>query len=201
MCVCRKERFLIKQHTYEGLNFVTLRMALLALYWWKPGMTDDAWAKDNAKYVIPMQHNWANPIDGAEAHDTFIQYWIDRDERLTQDYNDGVFEKTLKVASITVRFLGEQAEQWARALHHLTKRNSAPEIFADFCNGETLEYVGPIVPINVDYFRGGNAIIAYDISLSIKYVERLDLSDLRKPLEYISIVPGEIISGLVPQEV
>jgi hypothetical protein len=187
------------EHIYKGLDFVTLRLALLAMYWFKPGMTDDAWARENAKYVIPMQHNWNSPIK-AGTNDTFIQYWIDRDDRLAQDYNAGTMVEVLKVADITVRFLGEQAEQWARAFHHLTQRKTVAEIFIDFCNGEALEYIGPIIPVNVDYFGTGNSAIGFDISFSMKYREYMDLSDLRRPLEYISIVPGEVISGTVPQE-
>jgi hypothetical protein len=186
------------KHTYEGLNFTTLRLALLAIYWYKPGMEGDEWVK-NIKYVVPAQHNWWNPIN-AGTNDTYIQYWIDRDDRLTQDYNEGTKVIVLKVADITVRFLGAQAEQWARAFHHLTRRQSVGEIFQDFCNGEALEYIGPIVPVNVDYFAAhtGNTVIAFDISFSMKYREYMDLGDLRKPLEYLSIVPGEVISGIVP---
>jgi hypothetical protein len=183
-------------HTYRGLNFTTLRLALLAIYWWKPGMEDDTWARENAKYVIPMQHNWNNPI-AADTNDTFIQYWIDRDDRETQDYNLGVYEEVLKTADVSLRFLGVQAEQWARAMHHLTKRKTVFEIFRDFCNGDALEYIGPIVPMNVDYFKTkvGNAAIAFDISFRMTYREYIDLSDLRKPLEYISFVPGEVVCG------
>ena len=188
------------EHTYEGLNFITLRLALIALYWWKPDMTDDSWVKSGLKYVIPQQHNWNNPID-AESNDTFIQYWINRDDRITQDYDDGAKNEVLKAADITIRFLGVQAEQWAKAFHHLTKRQSAADIFMDFCNGEALEYIGPIVPMNVDYFpaKTGNAAIAFDITFTMRYCEYIDLSDLRKPLDYIALVPGEIVEGTIPK--
>jgi len=187
-----------RAHTYEGLNFTTLRLALIALYWWKPGMEDDSWLKSGLKYVIPQQHNWNLPIN-AESNDTFIQYWINRDDRLTQDRDTGETNETLKVADITARFLGVQAEQWARALHHLTQRESAAQIFFDFCNGEAFEYIGPIVPMNVDYFpsKTANAAIAFDVALSVKYREYMDLSDLRNPVTYIPLVPGEIINGSV----
>jgi hypothetical protein len=189
---------LLREHTYEGLNFTTLRLALAAIYWWKPDMEGDSWLRNGLQYVIPMQHNWSNPIS-AETHDTFIQYWIDRDDRLTQDYVDRVKQEVLKAADITIRFLGAQAEQWARAFHHLTKRQGIYDIFMDFCNGEALEYIGPIVPTNVDYFpsKTGNAAIAFDISFSVRYREYMDLSDLRRRLAYINLVPGELIEGSI----
>jgi hypothetical protein len=183
-------------HVYQGLSFTTLRLALLALFWWKPGTEGDEWARKNARYVIPQQHNWMNPIN-ASTGDTYIQYWIDRDDRVIQDRDTGREETVLKEADISVRFIGEQAEQWAKSMHHLTERDSVADIFRDFCNAELFEYVGPIIPVNVDYFRTkvGNAAIAFDIALRMKYWEYMDLSDLRKPLEYISIAAGEIISG------
>jgi hypothetical protein len=175
---------------YQGLTFETLRLALTAIYWWDPKTgADGAWL-ENQKYVVPMQHNWWNPID-AEANDTYIQYWIDRDERLTQDYYDpDQTEGTLKVAEIALRFMGVQAEQWAKAAHHWTQRPRVAEIWSDFCNGETLEYIGPIRPVNVDYFKNGNTTIGHDLSFSLQYVEYMDLSGLREPLQYISVAAG-----------
>jgi hypothetical protein len=179
---------------YLGLTFTTLRLALTAIYWWDPDMTDGAWA-ENIKYVVPMQHNWMNPI-GAEENDTYIQYWIDNDDRLTQDYyGNGQTEETLKVADISLRFMGVRAEQWAKAFHHITQRPRIASIFRDFCNGESLEYIGPIRPVNVDYFRRGNTTIGHDMSFSLKYVEYMDLSGLREPLEYISIAAGTVGTG------
>jgi hypothetical protein len=170
-------------------------MALTAIYWWDPkAPVDGAWL-ENQKYVVPMQHNWRNPID-AKSGDTYIQYWIDSDERLTQDYyGKGQTEETRKLAEISLRFLGVQAEQWAKALHHLTKRPRVAEILRDFCNGEALEYVSPIRPMNVDYFGTGNTAIGHDVSFSLQYVEYMDLSGLREPLEYISLAAGTVHTG------
>jgi hypothetical protein len=180
---------------YQGLTFETLRMALTAIYWWDPkAPADGAWA-ENRKYVVPMQHNWRNPIS-AETNDTYIQYWIDSDDRLTQDYHSGAqTEETMKAAEITLRFMGVQAEQWAKAFHHMTQRPRVAEIFRDFCNGATLEYISPIRPMNVDYFRSGNTTIGYDVSFSLQYVEYMDLSGLREPLEYISVAAGTVRTG------
>ena len=180
---------------YRGLTFETLRMALTAIYWWDPDADDGgAWA-ENCKYVVPMQHNWMNPIEAGE-NDTYIQYWIDSDERLTQDYyGSDQTEETLKQADIALRFMGVHGEQWAKALHHMTKRPRIAEIFHDFCNGETLEHIGPIRPSNVDYFRRGNTTIGHDVSFSLIYREYMDLRGLREPLRYISIAAGTVITG------
>jgi hypothetical protein len=161
-------------------------------------METDEWAK-NTRYVLPMQHNWDNPIT-AESGDTFIQYWIDRDDRIVQDGQVKTEEAVLKEADITVRFIGAQAEQWAKSLHHLSGRKSAAQIFYDFCNAQVFEYIGPVIPVSVDYFKTkvGNAAIAFDVSLQVRYWERLDLSDLRKPIEYIAVASGELISGEFP---
>jgi hypothetical protein len=180
---------------YQGLTFETLRLALTAIYWWDPkAPVDGAWMA-NSKYVVPMQHNWDNPI-GADANDTYIQYWIDSDDRLTQDYYGAdQTESARKLAEISLRFLGVQGEQWAKAFHHLAKRPRVAEILRDFCNGETLEYIGPIRPMNVDYFRTGNTTIGHDLSFSLQYVEYMDLSGLREPLRYISLAAGTVRAG------
>jgi hypothetical protein len=182
---------------YDGLTFETLRLALTAIYWHDPEAPEEEaseWLK-NIKYVVPMQHNWNNPIS-AEDNDTYIQYWIDSDDRLTQDYY-GVdqTEETLKVAEITLRFMGARAEQWAKAFHHLSKRPRVSQIFRDFCNGETFEYISPIRPMNVDYFKSGDTVIGHDVSFSLKYTEYMDLSGLRGPLEYISLSAGTVKLG------
>ena len=183
---------------YQGLNFMTLRLALTALFWWRPGMEGDEWLK-NTRYVLPMQHNWDNPIV-AESGDTFIQYWINRDDRIVQDGQVKTEAVVLKEADVAVRFIGVQAEQWAKSLHHLSERKSVAQVFQDFCNAQVLEYVGPIIPIPIDYFKTkvGNAAIAFDVSFQVQYWERMDLSDLRKPLEYIAIASGTLISGDFP---
>jgi hypothetical protein len=177
------------------VTFETLRLALTAIYWWDPDAADiSAWLV-NTKYVVPMQHNWMNPI-GAEENDTYIQFWIDSDDRLTQDYyGSDQTEETLKVADISLRFMGVHGEQWAKAFHHLTKRQQVADILHDFCNAEALEYIGPIRPVNVDYFRTGNTTIGHDVSFSVRYTEWMDLSGLREPLEYISMAAGTVNRG------
>jgi hypothetical protein len=141
------------------------------------------------KYVIPSQHNFENPIEPG-SQDTWIQFWIDEDDRLTQDYNIDDRNQTMKVAHITVRFLGKRAEVWAKAFHHLTKRKSVPMYFYEYCNGATLEYISPIVPMNVDYFGVGNTTIAHTLSFYLHYEEFMKFN--WEPLEYISVPQGEI---------
>jgi hypothetical protein len=53
-----------------------------------------------------------------------------------------------------------------------------------------LEYVSPIVPMNVDYFGVGNTTIAFDLSFELIYREYIELG--WKPLEYISVAPGSM---------
>ena len=173
---------------YEGVSFDTIRAALCATYFIYEGMPEDEW-KRALEYVVPMQHNFENPIKPG-SQDTWIQFWIDEDDRLTQDYNERNRNQTVKVAHIMVRFLGRRAETWAKAFHHLTKRKSVPMYFAEYCNGMMLEYVSPIVPMNVDYFGVGNTTVAHDLSFYLRYEEFMDFD--WKPLDYISVASGEI---------
>jgi hypothetical protein len=176
---------------YLGANFDTVRLALTAVYFWYKDMPEEEWV-ECVKYVVPMQHNVDNPIIPG-AQDTWIQYWIDEDDRVTQDaYRPGK-NQTLKVAHITLRFLGERGEQWAKAFHHLTKRKSVGEMFASYCQAQMLEYVSPIVPVNVDYFGTGNTTVAFTLGFDLKYWESIELG--YQPLEYISVAPGKISSG------
>jgi hypothetical protein len=164
------------------------------MYFYHEGMTDEECA-DSMRYIVPMQHNFENPLNGDCARDTFIEYWISRDERLSQDYMDyGASENAVKkLAAIDLRFLGEEAETWAKAFHHITQREDTGGIFAEVCNGTLLEHIGDIRPVGGDYFGVGNSSIAFDLSFQIQYKESLKMR--WKPLEYISIAPGEVITG------
>jgi hypothetical protein len=183
--------------SYDGVTFAHIRAAVCATYFWHKDLTQEEW-REALRYVLPMQHNFENPIEPG-SQDTWIQFWIDTDDRLTQDYNHDGQNSTIKVADITLRFLGARAEVWAKAFHHLTKRKSVPYFFAEYCNAEMLEYISPIIPINVDYFKPGNVTVAHDLSFRLRYVESMELG--WEPLEYISVFPGEISGGDVPQEV
>jgi hypothetical protein len=173
---------------YEGVSFDNVRAALCATYFMREGMSQEEWRKA-LEYVVPMQHNFEHRIEPGD-QDTWVQFWIDEDDRLTQDYNERNRNQTAKAARITVRFLGRRAETWAKAFHHLTKRKSVPGYFLEYCNAEMLEYVSPIVPVNVDYFGVGNTTVAHDLSFDLRYVEFMEFD--WPPLEYISVGAGNI---------
>jgi hypothetical protein len=177
---------------YDGVTFDNVRAALAATYFMYKDMPQEAW-REALGYVLPSQHNFENPIEPG-TQDTWIQFWIDEDDRLSQDYFTNGDNRTMKVARITVRFLGKRAEVWAKAFHHLTKRKSVPGYFYEYCNAVMLEYVSPIVPINVDYFGVGNTVIAHDVSFDLQYEERMKFT--WEPLEYISLADGEITGGI-----
>ena len=174
--------------TYSGVTFDSVRAALCATYFMTKGMSQEEW-RQSLRYVVPSQHNFENPIEPG-SQDTWIQFWIDEDDRHTQDYNENNSNQVWKTAHITVRFLGVRAETWAKAFHHLTKRKSVPLYFYDYCNAQMFEYVSPIVPMNVDYFGVGNTTIAYDIGFTLAYSECMELD--WEPLEFISMGDGEI---------
>jgi hypothetical protein len=173
---------------YEGVSFANVRAAIAAIYFMREGMPESEW-KEALGYVLPMQHNFENPIEPG-SQDTWIQFWIDEDDRLTQDANIDDANGTHKAARITLRFLGRRAEVWAKSFHHLTKRRSVPAYFAEYCNAVMLEYVSPIVPMNIDYFKVGNTTVAHDLSFSLHYTEFMEFGN--ETLGYISVGAGEI---------
>jgi len=179
---------------YDGVTLDTIRYAIASLYFFKQGMSDEDFDAC-LKYVVPMQHNFESPLE-AGSDDTFIEYWVDSDDRQSQDYVQGDKEICDKVATISLRFIGVQAEAWAKAMHHLTWRQTAAEIFTYYCHGTMdgcFEYVGKIVPQNVDYFGTANSTIAFDVTFSLRYNESINLS--REALTYLSLSSGELIGG------
>ncbi len=175
----------------RGVTFRSVRDALVSAFF-SPKTKEDF--QRFSKFVVPMQHNIDNPIK-ADTQDTWIQYWINSDDSLTQDYKQGDFDVTAKVASVTLRFLGRRAEVWAKTLHHLTKRKSYSTVFTYYCNGNLLEKVSPITVQNVDYFGVGNTTKAFTVMIKIQYDEILDFSDGNKGtdiLEYVNIAEGEM---------
>ena len=179
---------------YKGLTFLNLRQALFYLYYCGDAykaMTDEerlAYAEVCYPYIIPMQQNFFNPIE-VSTKDTYIQYFIEKDERITQDQNTYDKNVTFKLATCTVRFIGAQAEVWAKSFHHLTKRDDAGTIFLATCQGQSLECIGDIRPTNVDFF-GKNVSIAFDIEFKLQYVESLDLD--WQPLGLVQLGRGTI---------
>ena len=178
-----------------GVNFDTVKEALVALYFKYQGISEEELEQCRG-YVLPMQHNFEQPINPG-SQDTWIQFWIDNDDRMTQDTNKDGINWTSKVAHITVRFLGVRAEAWAKAFHHFSGRQTPNMIWYHYCNGESLEYVTPIIPTNVDYFGSGNTTIAFTLSFNLKYHEGLDYrpvagDDTNYKLKYISLAAGEL---------
>ena len=158
---------------YLGVNFTTLRKALYLLFF----------GVDNGN---------CNNLDSPKYK--YIMYWIERDESLTQDdyeeYDDTGWNRQKCVASILVRFIGKEAEQWVKAFRHLTKRSGVTDIWAGVCNAEKLEYTSPVVPRKINYF-GMNSQIAFDVRFKLYYDEVVSTG--WKPLEGIDMtIKGEL---------
>jgi len=178
-----------------GVNFESVKEALVSLFFKYEGIPEDELEQCRG-YVLPMQHNFEQPIK-PNSQDTWIQFWIDNDDRLTQDTNDRGINKTTKLAHVTVRFLGTRAEAWAKAFHHLSGRQTPNVIWWYYCASESLEYISPIIPTNVDYFGVGNTTVAFTIGFNLKYQEGLDYrpvkgEDTTNRLMYISLAEGNI---------
>lgn len=177
-------------HRFYGVNFDNLRKALYLLYFGVDPIKDingnvigsysDDFESPKYKYIIPMQGNFENPLqpDGTmllDPKDTFMLYWIERDESLTQDdyfvdENNKGWNRQKCVASILIRFVGKNAEDWAKVFRHLVKRDNVTIIWSGVCNAEKLEYTAPIVPRRIDYF-GKNSQTAFDVRFKLYYDE------------------------------
>lgn len=170
------------QSRYLGVNFNNLRKALYLMFF-GVDLVKDKNGKDKAlsqdfnspkyRYIIPMQGNFENPLELREK-DTYIMYWIERDESLTQDdyveEDDTGYSRQKCVASILVRFIGKEAEEWVKSFRHLAKRNGVTEIWSGVCNAERLEYTSPVVPRKISY-SGLNSQIAFDVRFKLYYDE------------------------------
>ena len=158
---------------YNGVNFNNLRKALYLLYFGIDKGACNSFESPKYKYIIPMQGNFENPLQLNEK-DTFMMFWIERDESLTQDdyvqYGDQGFNRQKCVASILIRFIGAEAEEWTKAFRHLTKRKGVTERWSGVCNAEKLEYTSPIIPRKVNY-TGKNSQIAFDVRFKLYYDE------------------------------
>jgi len=176
----------------SGVTFASIKEAIVAFFFKHAEMTKEE-LEEARGFVLPMQHNFKQPIEPG-TQDTWIQFWIDNDDRLTQDGNDNGLNRTTKVARVTVRFLGTRAESWAKSLHHLCGRESGNAIWHYYCNAQMLPYVFPIIPVNIDYFGVGNTTLAFNVSLLLQYTEILDyripVGEAAKRLMYIGIAAG-----------
>lgn len=197
---------------FSGVNFNTLRKALYLMFFGIDPLKDENGndVKDKNgniigqcndfdspkyKYIVPMQGNFENPLQGDFTHDTFIQYWISEDRSLTQDdYTEDdegfAVDRQKCVATILLRFIGKEADTWVRTFRHLTKRDGVCEIWYGVCGAEKLEYTMPIVPRKINYF-GKNSQVAFDVRFKLYYDECIRTG--WQPLEGIKIkVEGQI---------
>lgn len=159
---------------YTGVNFSNLRKALYLMYFGTDGGKSEDFSSPKYQYILPMQGNFVNPLNGRDANDTYMLYWIERDESLTRDdyVEDGEdsYNRQKCVASVLIRFVGRQAENWVRTFRHLAKRSGVTAIWAGVCNAEKLEYTSPVVPYSINYF-GKNNDVAFDIRFKLYYDE------------------------------
>lgn len=189
---------------YTGVNFNNLRKALYCMFFGAGEVKDkngkvlrylcDDFNSPNYKYIIPMQGNFENPLQQMKAKDTFIMYWIEKDESLTQDayvIEDGEGADEQKcVAHVLVRFIGKEAETWAKTFRHLTKRKGVAELWYGICNADKLYYTAPVTPRRV-YYSGLNSQIAFDVRFKLHYYECISTG--WKPLEGVNFnVVGDL---------
>lgn len=161
---------------YLGVNFDNLRKALYLMYFGVDNGACNDFNSPKYKYIVTMQGNFEMPIK-MDSKDTYILYWIERDESLTQDdyVEENVFDPVNRqkcVASILVRFVGKEAETWVKAFRHLSKRSGVTDIWSGVCNAEKLEYTSPIIPRKI-MFAGMNAVIGFDIRFKLYYDETI----------------------------
>lgn len=189
---------------FTGVNFNNLRKALYLLFFGAGarynekgeviGYDSNDFSSEKYKYIIPMQGNFDNPLR-LNDKDTFIMYWIERDESLTQDdYTEddegNPVNRQKCVASILVRFIGKEAETWVKTFRHLAKRKDVTKIWYGVCNAEKLFYTSPIIPRKILY-SGMNSQVAFDVRFKLYYDECIYTG--WKPLEGVNFtIKGNI---------
>lgn len=158
---------------YLGVNFNNLRKALYLLYFGVDNGNCNSFDSPKYRYIIPMQGNFDNPME-LDENDTYMMYWIEEDKSLTEDdyVQDGDigYNRQKCVANILVRYIGKEAEDWAKAFRHLCKRNGVTDIWSGVCNAEKLVHTSPIIPRKVNY-SGKNSQIAFDVRFKLYYDE------------------------------
>lgn len=183
---------------FSGVNFNNLRKALYLMFFGAGEVKDkktgktirylcDDFDSPKYKYVIPMQGNFENPLQ-LNDKDTYMMYWIERDESLTQDdYTedaDGVAVDRQKcIAHILVRFVGKEAETWVKTFRHLTKRKDISRLWYGVCGAEKLYYTSPIIPRKINY-TGLNSQVVFDVRFKLYYAECISTG--WKPLEGVN---------------
>ena len=158
---------------YLGVNFNNLRKALYLLFFGVDNGKCNSFESEKYQYIIPMQGNFENPLQ-LKQNDTYIQYWIEQDTSLTRDdyvqEGDESWNRQKCVATVLLRFIGVQAEDWAKSFRHLYKRKGVVDIWNGVLNAEKLEYTSPIIPRKV-YYSGLNSQIAFDLHIKLYYDE------------------------------
>lgn len=189
---------------FSGVNFDNLRKALYLMFFGAGEVKDkngklvrylsDDFSSPKYKYIIPMQGNFEDPLQ-LNDKDTYMMYWIERDESLTQDdYTedaDGVAVNRQKcVAHILVRFIGKDAETWVRTFRHLAKRKDMGKLWYGVCGAEKLFYTSPIIPRKINY-TGLNSQVVFDVRFKLFYDECIATG--WKPLEGVNFnIKGNI---------
>lgn len=171
---------------YLGVNFDNLRKALYLMFFGIDEGKCDDFSSPRYKYIIPMQGNFDNPLQEEDAKDTYIMYWIEQDKSLTQDdfvqVEDEGYNRQKCVASILIRTIGRDAEDWIKTFRHLCKRKEVTKIWSGVCNAQKLEFTMPIIPRKIKFF-GKNSQIAFDCRFKLYYDECISTG--WKPLEGI----------------
>lgn len=199
---------------YTGLSFNNLRKALYLIYFGIDNGACNDFSSPKYQYIIPMQGNFRNPLDNDAAvpvpgpgpkpdprRDTFIMYWIEHDEPITFDSfsqeGDESWNRQLCQATVLLRFVGRDAENWSKVFRHMTCREDAFEIWRGVCAAEKQPQTYPTVPRRIA-FAGLDGEAAFDVRFRLKYWETIDTG--WEPLEGVKFLVRDNlqISGGVP---
>lgn len=170
---------------YQGVNMNNVRKALYYLIYGPDYEETEAY-----KYIIPLQNNFLNPLQ-LDDKDTYVQYAIPNDQKITQDSLGYKTNYTDKLATVFLRFTGAKAEDWSKFFHHFTQLRNVYDIFQGTCCATQLEAVGDINQTQVS-FDGESTVLAYDLEIKLYYKEYLELP--WDPLIHVTLAPGEIIT-------
>lgn len=172
---------------YLGVNFNNLRKALYLMFFGIDEGNCEDFSSPKYSYIIPIQGNFENPLQEADAKDTYIMYWIEQDKSITQDdfveTEEDSYNRQKCVANILIRTVGKEAEDWIKTFRHLCKRKEVTKIWSGVCNAEKLEFTMPIIPRKISFF-GKNNQIAFDCRFKLYYDECISTG--WKPLEGIN---------------
>lgn len=169
---------------HSGLTFERLQMALTMIFF-ADGEWDDSSVefKEAMKKVQPMQHNFMLPYGNPTVESPYnndsdmIQFWIVSDDRLVHNKIWMDLSSVDRLANITIRFLGKNAELFSKSFGHMQERTKAWEIFAFYTNGGVLDYIGPTIPQNIHIADTGDNFIAYSIDIMLRYKDTIKITD------------------------